>query len=500
MALLMKKSDAHIELYRQRHYARIVADRKICANDKYGYYHFFKLAWHTIEKAPLVDNFHIKYLCYRLQQEVERIAARKPKTVDLIINIPPRTSKSSITTVFLNAWAWTKYPWMKFITASYSGTLTEKHSIKTKQIIESPWYQERWGHVFQLSRKKNTNKEYWNTEGGMRFATSVKGTVTGDGADIFIEDDLLNPHQSESEAERKTALSFHRDTASSRLNEPSQGVYILVQQRTHAEDVVGAELRDNPEMYDQVILPATDDYAVHPPYLRKFYQNGLLDPVRLDYNTLARIEKKMTKYAGQYGQKPAKPGGNILKPDEWFFRFTMADLYALARTKRKSLVWNFVVDGAYTKKKMNSATVCICFTYLAGRFWIRDVFRDWCSFTELTDTLPTWVKLRGYTPESSIWIEPKANGLDLIDELVVRHGLNAARSYHPTDDKIQAAYSATPTMKAGRVGVLADAAWVKEYYEELENFPDHPWTDQVDTTVMMINNGDEDGSGILASG
>lgn len=481
-----------------RDYALIVADRKLCADPKDGYYHFFKRAWHTVEKQPLVNNWHVKFICNLLQKEVERIAAGEPKDRDVIINIPPRTSKSSLTAIFLNAWAWTKYPWMKFITASYSGSLSQKHSIKTKLIIESPWYQNRWGHVYQLSSKKNTNSEYWTTEGGMRFASSVKGTLTGDGADILIGDDLLNPRQSESDAERAGAVNFWRETASSRLNDQSTGLFFLIQQRTHAADVVGAELLDNPEMYQEIVLPATDDYPISPSSLARFYQDGMLDPVRLSREILARLEKKMTNYAGQYGQKPKKPGGNILKPREWFFEYKLEELYRLARLHRQPLVWNFVVDGAYTKKKSNSATVCMAFTYFLNKWWIRAVLRDWMSFTECIEILPEFLYMNGYNPNSHVWIEPKANGLDLIDWLVVHKGINAMQGRAPTDDKIQAAHSATPTMKAGRVGILSDMPGKSNFYDELEDFPNGSHNDQVDCTVLMIEEG---GTGdVLASG
>ncbi|NJO28579.1 MAG: hypothetical protein HC874_14315 [Richelia sp. SL_2_1] len=479
---------------------RVIAlerERKLYANERDGYYYFFMAAWHTIEKKQLINAPHIKYICRILQSEVERIAKGEKKTVDIIINIPPRASKSSLCTVFLNAWVWTKYPWLKFITISYSSSLSEKHSIKTKRILESKWYQERFGHLFTLSRKKNTNREFHTSEGGMRMATSVRGTITGEGADIIIHDDLLSPLLSDSEPERKRAINFFRDTAYSRLDDPDTGVHILIQQRTHQQDVVGMELEENAEMYQLICLPAQDSFPVTPNWFRKFYFGGLLEPVRLSRKVLERLEKKMTQFAGQYGQQPSKPGGNIIQT-KWFFHYELSELYVRARNKRADLIWNFVIDGAYTTKKTNSATVCICFCYFEGRWYIRSIFRDWLGFTELLDALDRFIRNNGYNSQSSIWIEPKANGLDLIDALVRLKGINASRSYSPNQDKIVAANSITPTLKAGRAGIAINSHWVGEYFKELQDFPAGGHTDQVDATVHMIKMGE--GGDILASG
>jgi len=87
-----------------------------------SYYEFFKRAWREVEPAEFKDNWHIKYLCNRLQTEIERIAARQPKTKDLIIIIPPRSGKSYITSVMLCPWAWVRFPWLKFISSSYKNS------------------------------------------------------------------------------------------------------------------------------------------------------------------------------------------------------------------------------------------------------------------------------------------------------------------------------------------------------------------------------------------
>lgn len=482
----------------QRENARIKVERRLCYDDKHGYYEFFKMAWHVVEKKPLKLNFHIQYLCDRLQAEIERIAAGIPKKKDLIICIPPRSSKSSIVTVFLNAWIWIKYPHIKIITTSYSSTLSGKHAIKTKLIIESQWYQVRFGGAFRLSRKKNTNNEYWNTERGMRFASSVDGTVTGDGGDVIVGDDLINPKQSASKKMRENAVNFLRETLSNRLDDPDIGIIILMQQRTHANDVVGMEILENGDLYEQIILPAQDLAPIKPAGLARYYVDGLLDPVRFSLPILEKHRRRMSTFDAQYNQVPKKPGGNIWK-ESWFFDFTMHELYAAAAAAKHSLVWNFVLDGAYTKKKKNAPTVCLCYTIFRNRAYVVNILREWMEYTECVDQVAIFVKQNGYTSESVIEIEPKANGLSLINSLISDKGINAMESYIPVNDKEANAHDVTPVLKAMRVGLLSGAHWRTTYIDEVTAFPNSDYADQVDVTVMMIKNGLE-GSDILASG
>ena len=94
-----------------------------------SYYLFFEKAWKILEpRTPFVPNWHIEYLCQVLQDEVHRIGQRRPKDKDLIINIPPRSGKSYICTVMLNAWAWIHYPGLRFINSSFEEGLSLSQS------------------------------------------------------------------------------------------------------------------------------------------------------------------------------------------------------------------------------------------------------------------------------------------------------------------------------------------------------------------------------------
>ena len=147
-----------------------------------SFYEFFKQAWHLVEPAiDLQTNWHHKYICNALQEEAERIIAKKPKTKDIIINVPFRSTKSLIVTVMFPVWAWIKDPKLRFITSSYSANLSIELATKSRDIIFSEWFKSRWGEIFHIKKDQNLKERYENNHMGMRRATSVGGTVTGQG-------------------------------------------------------------------------------------------------------------------------------------------------------------------------------------------------------------------------------------------------------------------------------------------------------------------------------
>jgi predicted phage terminase large subunit-like protein len=205
-------------------------EKKRCEEN---YYTFFVRAWNVLEpETPLVTNWHIRYLCDKLQAEIERIARKEKKTLDLIINIPPRSAKSYMGTIMLCPWAWARFPHMKFINVSYAEELAIMLCLESRRLIESDWYQAFWGDVFQLTTDQNTKKLYENNRSGMRRACATR-SVTGSGADVMVFDDPQNPEMGESEVERATVHRLYGKTGYSRLNNQEVGLRLVIQQRLH---------------------------------------------------------------------------------------------------------------------------------------------------------------------------------------------------------------------------------------------------------------------------
>ena len=104
---------------------------------KRSFFFFLKEFWHIIIPEDPVYNWHMEYLCDELQKVVTKVKNREAKDYDLIINIPPGTSKSTIATVMLPAWSWIVDPTIRSLTASYSASLSTDHSMKSRDIIRS---------------------------------------------------------------------------------------------------------------------------------------------------------------------------------------------------------------------------------------------------------------------------------------------------------------------------------------------------------------------------
>ncbi len=195
---------------------------------------FFREAWREVLERDrrLTWSFHYDFLCETLEMISSGDFKRQhPELLGVIICVPPRTSKSGLVTVAWPAWAWIRQPSLRFLCASYSGTLSADHSIKRRNLITSPWFQSRWASRFALSGDLNRTDDYANDQTGRITATSVGGSVTGLGGDICIGDDLLNQDDQFSEAARKATNRWIDGTWTTKLNNPSTGVFVYVSQR-----------------------------------------------------------------------------------------------------------------------------------------------------------------------------------------------------------------------------------------------------------------------------
>src|SRR5215831_2717283 len=184
------------------------------------------LAWHVVEPAtPYVNGFHIEAIAEHLE------ACSRGEIQDLVITIPPRTSKSLCTSVFWPTWSWTFAPSSRWLCNSYAQSLSVRDALKSRRLIESRWYQERWGHVFALAGDQNVKSRYDNTRGGYRLAASVTGSNTGEGGDFLVADDCTNVLEGESALSREMTTRWWFEVMPSRRNDPKTSVRVIIQQR-----------------------------------------------------------------------------------------------------------------------------------------------------------------------------------------------------------------------------------------------------------------------------
>ena len=445
-----------------------------------SFYEFFKQAWHIVEPAiELSSNWHHKYICDALQEEAERIIAKKPKTKDIIINVPFRSTKSLIVTVMFPVWSWIKDPKLRFITSSYSANLSIELATKSRDIIFSEWFKSRWGTIFHIKKDQNLKERYENNHMGMRRATSVGGTVTGQGGDFLIVDDPLSPQMANSATERENANEWYRTTFYSRLNSPKIGVRIIIMQRVHEDDLSGFLLdRETRLNYNHICIPATIDGEVKPKKLENFYDdNGLFWEERFGQDVLDDYKKSLGSYgyAGQLMQTPTPLDSGMIR-QEWF----KIDRY------REDGVVNFVIDPAYTANQKNDPSALLAYIYKDNKWQIIDCTNVYKEFPDLVKFIPQWVTKNGYTNKSRIFVEPKASGKSIVQTLIRETGLNVREDKPPTKDKVARVADISATLESGRVGLL-QGSWNNEFLDQLTKFPSAKHDDMVDCLVMAVN-------------
>jgi len=148
---------------------------------KESLHEYMRQGWPVMEPGySFRDGWMVGALCEHLQAVVQGDIRR------LLINMPPRLLKTLTSGVAMPSWAWIEWPHLKFLYASYSHNLAEDASLKCRNVIESRWYRNRYGHIYSLRDDLNTKSYYANTRGGERLITSTDGTTTGRGGDIIV--------------------------------------------------------------------------------------------------------------------------------------------------------------------------------------------------------------------------------------------------------------------------------------------------------------------------
>ena len=277
---------------------------------------FMGQAWPVLEpETQFLPNWHIDLICEYLE------AVTAGEITRLVINLPPRYMKSLLVSVLWPIWEWLRAPQTRWLFASYSDSLSTKHSLDRRMVLQSPWYRDRWGDRFQLTSDQNEKTEYRNDRRGVMTATSVGGSATGKGGNRIVVDDPHNPVQAESDRQRQQALDFFLMTLSTRLDDKRKGAIVVIMQRLHTRDLTSVCLDHG---YTSLILPAEaeDPTTVTFPRSGRTIIRGvgdLLWPEREGQEDLARQKVALGSYAyaGQYQQRPSPRGGGLFKRSWW---------------------------------------------------------------------------------------------------------------------------------------------------------------------------------------
>lgn len=229
-------------------------------------------------------NWHVDTIAEYLE------ASYRGEITRLIVTIPPRTLKSYIITTAFTSWVLGKDPWERIICASYAGILSKQHSEDTRRIMMSEWYKDLFPHS-RIDPNRNEKMDFYTTQNGRRYATSILGQVTGSGGNYIIVDDPLKPTEAQSEVIRSATNNNIDNTFMTRFNDPRIGRFILIMQRVHEDDAVGHLL--NKGGYTHLNLPAENKTSVSIPLAygpkKEFKPDELLFPDRFSQDILKRF-------------------------------------------------------------------------------------------------------------------------------------------------------------------------------------------------------------------
>ena len=420
---------------------------------------FVKHVW-----PEFVEGSHHKVIA----EKFNKIAEGKIKR--LIINMPPRHTKSEFASNLLPAWMVGRRPNLKIIQTTHTTELAIRFGRKAKTLIDSPEYQQ----VFKTRLREDSQAAgKWETEqGGEYYAAGVGSAITGRGADLLIIDD---PH-SEQDALNAAALekAYEWYTSGPRQRLQPGGSIIVVMTRWSTKDLTGALLRSQKEVksdqWEVIEFPAI--LPSNKPVWPEFWKLEELEGVKASLS--------VPKWNAQWMQNPTSEEGSIIKR-EWWRVWDGDDVPPL-----KHVIQSY--DTAFLKKE--TADFSAITTW--GVFYpnqdsgpnliLLDALKDRYEFPELRRVA---LEQYQYWKPETVVIESKASGLPLTYELrkmgipVINFSPNKGQDKHARVNAV------APLFESGVVWA-PEQKFAEEVIEECAAFPYGDHDDLVDSMTQAL--------------
>lgn len=429
-------------------------------------YFFARYMFKERRKYKWRDNWHHRVICDYLMKVFRGEIKR------LIINIPPRYSKTELVVVNFMAWCLGKVPDCEFIYTSYSAKLASNYSHQTRTLVENPSYQAVFDTRLQDDSKA---KDHWQTtDGGVVYSAGAGGTITGFGAGkmrdgfggAIIIDDPHKADEARSDVMRNNVLDWFTNTIESRTNNDNTPI-IIIMQRLHEDDLSGFLLGGgNGEHWEHLCLPAIDDDG-----------NALWS----DKHTIERLRQMEQAnpytFAGQYMQRPTPLDGGLFKVG----KFEIVDTLPATAIKH-CRAWDLAgtADGGdYT------AGVKI-YDGGDGYFYVADVERGQWDTAEVRQTVKLTADLDGKLCRIYLPQDGGQAGKDQAKSYVRMLAGYAVTTNTISGDKVTRAEPFSSQVNMGNVRLLK-GDWNKAFIDELKLFPNGKNDDQVDAVADAFN-------------
>jgi predicted phage terminase large subunit-like protein len=443
---------------------------------------FVREGWPVVEPSAYVHGWHLEEVCAHLE------AVSRGECLRLVINVPPGTSKSLITGVFWPTWDWIACPTRRWMFSSYDADLARRDSMRCRELVESDWYQHRWGSIVRVDDDglRSTMAEWYTTAGGWRYATSVGGKATGRHPDIQVADDPNKPKDVEGGADgTATAVldgtnRWWSSTMASRAADPAKLARVIIMQRLHERDSTGHVL-EHDQGYTHLRLPM--EYEAGNPCTtawggdRRTEDGELLCPERFDAGAVATLKREMGPHvaAAQLQQRPAPIGGAIFPRDRFQFWRALPE-------QRMELIQSW--DMAFKDSAAGSRVAGHVWGRVGANFYLIDRICEHMGYSascaairRMTERWPKAVRKL---------VEDKANGPAVVDSM--REEIAGLVLVNPEGGKIARAHAVSGLVEAGNVWLPHPelAPWVHDLLHSLVTFPFGRYDDDVDAMTQAL--------------
>jgi predicted phage terminase large subunit-like protein len=450
---------------------------------------FVRACYETLHDSsePYEYNWHIGCIS-------EYLTACKNKEITrLNINIPPRHLKSLIGSISFPAWLIGLKPSTKIIAMSNIASNTVKFHNNMRSIIRQKWYKDTFPEVIIDPKKedfggddiildtRDTARVISTTQGGYRLSASISSSVTGEGAEFIILDDVMSADNISSVAYKNEIVRTIKGSLFSRFNNPRQGVLINISQRLCEDDVVGQICQG--EEWTHLILPIEfkEKKFYHFGNFKKVCQEGeLLSPKRLDkeYIEQQKRESGSVVFQSQYMQDPAPADGNIFKMAWWqYYNSNIPQEYD-----------NIYISVDCASKDLTNSDYSV-FTIWGIKglhYYLIDLFRKKLNYPDLKKMSHSLGNLH---KTATFLIEDASNGIALIQDLKREIHNPVLPIKTGGKSKIIRADTITSIIQSGKV-FLPDpknVSWMDDFLDEINKFPNGKHDDQVDSMSQFLN-------------